>query len=290
MQRFQFAQTNGIYTFEIGNHSDVNLPYHQLMVETSLDQPLARIKVEVRASEDTDWILVSEAQSLPVVGNTASQFCAVAKYYRFTLTGIVGGSGQSVVLRIYDSTSWFGAMPPVGLYEGIRAMTVQSYTEANVKNGLQYECSYYLPSLAAGATASLTFSTGAKPVIVKNRQVAFTGSKVTGRVYSGTTYTGGTVVTPYNLTAISPIASTVVLRLDPTILTPGTEGGAPSHYIGSDLNGNQQAGTFVSPDVERILAPFTVYRLAITNDDIEATKLSVYLTWYEGTPDLPRVF
>lgn len=289
MQRFLIPQVNGVYEFQVGNNADVGLPYHKLMLEVTLDQPGARMKVETRPTEDADWVPVSEAASLTIVNTLDTMFCSVAKYYRFTITGIVGGSGHTIIVRIFDALSWLGAMPPVGLYEGLRAMTVQSYTEANVKNGVQYECSIYVGALAGGANIDLVFNTGSKPVIVKNRQVGFTGVGLEAIVYGGTTFTGGTTVPVYNLTALNPVATTVQVLLNPTILTTGTEGGARSHYIGTSSGAGNQVGTFVAPDTERVLAPFTTYMLRLTNLDSQAIKATVYLTWYEGTLDLPRL-
>lgn len=38
----------------------------------------------------------------------------------------------------------------------------------------------------------------------------------------------------------------------------------------------------------RVLKPNTKYLLRITNNDAAAQKIAAYLTWYEGTPDLPE--
>lgn len=171
---------------------------------------------------------------------------------------------------------------------GLRAFVVQSYTEANVKNGLQYEFSGDTPVFAAGAANRLIFITGAKPVIIKSRVLSFTATKVTATVYRSPTYTGGTPQTPFNLNDINPVTSTVTVITGATVTNNGTQFGAVNYLYGTSGVGNSQSGTFVSPGIERVLQPNTTYMLETVNSGEGTHSISAYLTWYEGIPDLPR--
>lgn len=176
---------------------------------------------------------------------------------------------------------------PYGLYLGTRAMTQQGYTEANVKNGLQFESSSGHVVLTPGATHDVIFITGAKPVIIKGRQIKFNGILLSTRVYRDPIYTGGTPVTPFNMNDINPEATTVQLLSGATITDPGTEFGAPTFELGSSGIGNEQISVYNFTGVERILRPNTVYLQRTTNLDASNQTIVGVLTWYEGTPDFP---
>lgn len=176
---------------------------------------------------------------------------------------------------------------PVGLFNGNRAITQQNYTEANVKNGSQFELSSAPVSLSAGANLDLVFITGNVPVIIKGRTVKFNGILLTTRVYRAPTYTGGAPVTPFNLNDINPNATTVQILAGATVTSPGIEFGAPTYEIGSAGLGNVQISTYSTLGVERVLRPNTVYLQRTTNDDTSAQLVTGALTWYEGFTDLP---
>lgn len=173
-------------------------------------------------------------------------------------------------------------------FRGHRALTTQSYTETNTKNGLQYEASWYNATVAAGASFDVEFNTGAKPVIIKNRQIAFTGVGVTINVYEAPTTSGGTAGTVYNLNRIKSVATTVSHKIAPTVSAPGTQIGATTYGFGGTGVGQTIVSSFAAPDVGRVLKPNTKYLLRITNNDAAAQKVAAYITWYEGTPDLPE--
>jgi len=176
---------------------------------------------------------------------------------------------------------------PDGLFSGTRATTIQNYTEANVKNGVQFEISSPVTSLAAGANLDVIFITGSKPVIIKGRTIKFNGVFLTTRVYRDPSYTGGTPVTPFNLNDINPVDTTVQVISGATVSSPGTEFGAPTYEIGSSGIGNVQISTYSTQGIERELRPNTVYLQRTTNGDGTAQSVTGALTWYEGAPDLP---
>lgn len=229
------------------------------------------------------WLPVYHGALLPLVGPLTLNTQAGVAQYRVTLAGLVGGSGLSA----WVSSGTGGGGIPDGAFTGLRAMTVQSYIEANVKNGVQFEASAYIPALAGGANNDTVFITGAKPVIVKSRQIGFDGSGILARVFRAPTYTGGTPVPIYNLNTVTPVTATVTGLGGSVVTAAGTEIAAPAAMIGSDIPGSATQGTYGVAGSERLLAANTTYLLRLTSLDNVAQQVSVYLTWYEGQPDLP---
>lgn len=173
-------------------------------------------------------------------------------------------------------------------FRGLRALVTQSYTEANVKNGVQFEASGYNAAVAAGGNFDVEFNTGSKPVIIKDRQIAFTGTGITVNVYETPTTSAGTAGTVYNLNRINPVAATVSFKTAPTVTGTGTQVGTTNYGIGGSGVGQTVVSAFSSQGAERILKPNTKYLLRITNNDAAAQKIAAYLTWYEGGTDLPE--
>lgn len=173
-------------------------------------------------------------------------------------------------------------------FRGLRSLMTSSYVEANVKNGLQFEASEYNAAVAAGASFDIEFQTGTKPVIIKDRQVAFTGAGITANVYEAPTTSAGTAGTVHNLNRRNPIAATASYKTAPTVTAAGTQVGATAYGLGGTGVGPSVVSAFVTPGVERVLKPSTKYLLRITNNDAAAQRIAVYITWYEGTPDLPE--
>lgn len=173
-------------------------------------------------------------------------------------------------------------------FRGLRAPVTQSYTEANVKSGLQFEASGIAPTLAAGANFDVEFLTGAKPVIVKGRQISFTGTQVTATVFEAPTTSGGTTVNSYNLNRINPVATTCSIKTGVTVTATGTQISTPTYGIGSAGSGNSTNSSYVIEGVERVLKPNTKYLLRITNNDSSTRAVAAVFSWYEGTPDLPE--
>lgn len=203
---------------------------------------------------------------------------------RLSLAGVAGVTGATAFIWRDDESM---EAAPAGAYSGLRALTTQSYNEANVKNGVQYEISADTPALAAGANTDVIFTTGVNPVLIKGRQVKFNGLSLVTRVYRAPTFTGGTVTPYFNLNDRNPVTGTAVVRTGATVTAPGTEFGAPTFDLGSSGVGNSSLSTYSVPGIERLLAPNTTYLLRITNDSAAVQRVTSYLTWYEGGTDLP---
>jgi hypothetical protein len=223
----------------------------------------------------------ASASGWPLVGSSAVELS------KANGDKLYGKSSGNAVVQL-DSAQFPDSFPP-GVFAGLRAMTIQGYTEANVKNGVQYEVASYNAALAASGNVRTIFVTGAKPVAVKARLVSFDGAGIEARVYKGATYTGGTAVPYFNLSDINPVVGTVQLIAGATISAVGTEFGARSYLIGSVSPGSQTVGAFGVTGQERNLAPNTTYMLELVSmDAAKAQRVAAYLSWYEGGLDLPR--
>lgn len=181
----------------------------------------------------------------------------------------------------------YSTIAPAGVFEGTRAITIQGYTEANVKNGLQFNASRRVVGLAAGANADSILLTGNKPVILKARKIGYTGNGVAAAIYRQTIYTGGTPSEINNPNDLNPVATTVTLLTAPTITNIGTLTTAVAYSEGNISNQGKGSTESVLGE-EVIMLPNTAYLLRVTSLDTAAQNFNAYLSWYEGTPDLPR--
>lgn len=174
---------------------------------------------------------------------------------------------------------------PTGVAEGLRALTVQFYTEANVKKGLQHEGSTVI-TLAGNASNNTIFKTGSKPVALKGRIINFSGVGVVGEIYKNPTYTGGTSVSYQNASDINPVAGESQIIVGATITADGILAFAPTPAFGNSSN-QGKGGLLPSLGDEKNLKPNTTYLLRLRSLDSQSQQVSSFLTWYEGPLDLP---
>jgi len=180
---------------------------------------------------------------------------------------------------------------PQGAFTGLRAMTTQGYIEANIKNGLQFYVrkSYPLGSeIAGGDSVDLLFRTTTKTVIPKSRVVSYIGEEFQIEVFESPTLTDdGTPINPANFNRVNPVASTVEFYESPTVTADGTLiDPEPEYYYGSGSAG-QRIATTLPEGRERILPANTDYLIRITNNSNNDGRISYFLDWHEGDPDLP---
>lgn len=201
---------------------------------------------------------------------------------------------ESIVAPSWEDPKTVGAQNAAltvvdeSLRNGTQAVIVQSYTEANVKNGLQYYMRLHAASVAVAGVLNLRFQTGAKPVIIKAREVSFNATNIVEYVaQEGGTYTGGSAVSVENENRVNPVPSTVLLS------TGGTIGGTPVVFrrkriysAGSTTGGSSKVGTDVLGR-ETVLKPNTLYTVTLTNVAGATAEIQLELSWFEGTPDLP---
>ena len=208
---------------------------------------------------------------------------------RVDMSGVTGFTSYRVIIwRADDSVS----MIPSGAFSGNRAITVQPYTEANVKAGLQF----YLRAvwgltdvIAAGTTRKISVITGAKPVLIKLREFSYIAEEITLRLFSGASgVTGGTALTINNYNAVAPVAATVSARKNVTTVSDGVlfDGGDSDIFLGA-ASAPQRGAASLPDGRERVLPPNTSYIVAITNSGGGNARCRYFLDWYEGGTDLP---
>lgn len=177
-------------------------------------------------------------------------------------------------------------------FKGLRGLVTQPYTEANVKNGLQFYLRASWPladAIAAGSTKKIWFKTGSKPVVVKLRDFQFISEELSISLFRGPTgVTGGTAITISNYNGLNPIATTVQAKKDVATATDGAPMGDPEYFFGG-ANAPQRAASAIPQGRERILPPDTEFIVAITNTGAGSSRAEYFLDWYEGIPDLPEV-
>jgi len=205
-------------------------------------------------------------------------------YIRATFTGIPSQP-------VYFSADFFllGSNGPAvdpRVYNGFQGITTQPFTEANVKNGTQFEAATS-GTIAASATIDTVFITGSKPVLIKASDVDIDGAGVTVTLYRTPTYTldSGAPVTPYNLKDSAQLTnpSTVTIRAGVTVQQVGTQVSAPLRIVGGNNPGSQSTPTGRIRGLDRELQPNTTYlRRVVSNDASESQTIATYSTWYEG--------
>lgn len=174
---------------------------------------------------------------------------------------------------------------PTGIASGDRAMTVQSYTEANSKRGVQHEGSTLLAMPGDGVNDTI-FLTGSLPVAMKGRTINFNGVGVKGEIYTGVTYTGGTPAVYQNASDINPVPGLSQIIVGATVTDPGTLAFAPVYaFDNSSVVG--RGGAVILLGGEKLLKPNTAYLFRLTSLDTQPQSVSSFLTWYEGGLDLP---
>lgn len=170
------------------------------------------------------------------------------------------------------------------MQSGVGAFTTQTYNSVNIKRGVQYEASGFF-TIPAETSVDLVYVSGNSPVILKGKEVFFTGEKIKFEVFSDPTYSGGTSLPVYNMTRINPVPSEAILIASPTVTATGTKTQADRVFLGSASLGANVTAAGASEGLEHVFAPNTAYLERITNMNGTSADVSVYLTWYEGELD-----
>lgn len=202
--------------------------------------------------------------------------------------------GNAVVVLDYNTMN--GGFP-AGVFEGLRAITVQGYPEANVKRGSQFYLRATWPladTIGAGTQRLIYFSTGAEKVTVKIRQFSYFAEELYIKLWQGPTgVTGGTDLDINNYNGVNPnttIAADIVAKKNVTVTTKGTEfgGSDAEYYFGANSVGNRTQGS-IPEGRERILPPNTEFIVEIGNSGSGAARAQYFIDFYVGELDLPLV-
>ncbi len=159
---------------------------------------------------------------------------------------------------------------PIGLYHGLEATPTQNYTEINSKKGEQQYIQLAL-ALTAGTTTKIAFTTGSKPVLVKQRDFSARGEQVSIQ----------------NFNDRNPVTGSVVVKSGVTTTSNGVSWGDPQTIYGVNQQ-SQRVGQLISSGAERVLAANKTYLIAITNGTGDST-CEYFLSFREGDTDYPRL-
>lgn len=201
---------------------------------------------------------------------------------------LAGTNAVTAFVRVWRGDE-AGSGIPDGAFSGLRAMTTQSYIEANVKYGLQFYLQHSLPQLPATTGAyKLLFTTGAKQVLIKGREMYGIGELISIQLYKQPTAPtpGGTLLTVQNFNDVSPVATTVTIRGGVTTTSDGTPWGDPQRLFGQNAAG-QRSGSGLAQGGDRILKANSTYLVFFRNTGSGTADIDYFLTWYEGGTDLP---
>ncbi len=237
---------------------------------------------------DSNWypirtVELSDTQSFRFTGSVGQ--------YRFTLSNSSGTEdiliedvgGKQVGDGPGYGASEVGIQPSQDMRDNLESITVQGFTEANSKQGRQYEAVVRIPSLAGGASTYVGLTTGSDPLVIKQRDVYGGYVDADFTVYEGSAYTGGTAVPTSNNNNILPRDCLSTVSLAPTVTTEGNVFGAVTPLIGSEGVGNRTITTFGGNAGEKVLAANTQYLGKFTNNDSKAMEVTVLrLYFYEG--------
>lgn len=205
---------------------------------------------------------------------------------------LAGTNAVTAYLRVWRGDDASSGIPS-GAFSGTRALTVQFYPEANVKNGLQYNLRAVWPiadSIASGTSRKVWFKTTTKPVIIKIRDFQYVAEELKIELFQGPTgVSGGTVLGIHNYNGVNPVATTVQAKKNVTITSNGTQfdHDDPEYFFGSANDPQRQSATAFPLGRERILPANTEFAVVISNTGTGVGRVQYYLDFFEGGTDLP---
>lgn len=180
---------------------------------------------------------------------------------------------------------------PDGLYSGTRAITTQNYTEANVKNGRQFEASTYTAAFPGLASSGYVVVTGPDTVVLKGRTISVSGLGLKLEMFLAPTYTGGTPISIFTLNHRNSFGTNVQIIAAPTVTADGVKVACDKYVFGSDLQGGTSVSSATlfteASGLEMVLPANSVFYFKSTSLDTDPQRVFSYNTWYEGDTDLP---
>lgn len=179
---------------------------------------------------------------------------------------------------------------PKGVFDGTRAITIQGYPEANVKNGLQYYTLVNWPLtdvISAGNSVNVVFTTTTKKLLAKTRIVHYAAEEIQLQIIENPTIdVAGTPIAASNYNAVNPVDSTVTIQKGATISGGTAIDPEPEYYFGANATA-QRSGNSIPEGRERVIPAGSTYAIVMTNTGSGNARLQYYLDWFEGEPDLP---
>lgn len=195
--------------------------------------------------------------------------------------------GKGLAFAVESGTD---GTPPEGIYEGLRAMTFQEYSEANKKNATQFAASRLITATNTTTQYDSILVLGDKPIDLKSREFAYTGLGVIADIFENPTYTiTGETDPVYSANGITASNFDFLLYAGVafTLSTTGTKFAPTIYAIGptSQQSKGQPNGLYGS---NYILSPNKSYLLRFSSRDTQSQEIAVRIEGYNGFLDLPR--
>lgn len=170
--------------------------------------------------------------------------------------------------------------------QGVAAVTYQPYDEVNKKRGVQWAASRRVEGAAEGVAYYSVIEVGSKPIDLKRREFAFSGTEVIADIFQDPNYTGGTIDPVYNANGYTaqPPSFEFTLKAGVDVTNEGAMF-APSIYaIGSESNQSKGIANALYGS-NYILKPNTKYLLKFHSNDPLQQNIAVRIEGYEGELD-----
>ncbi len=172
-------------------------------------------------------------------------------------------------------------------FAGRRQVTTQTTIEANIKRGIQFDCSIRFSSIDAnGGTQTMGITTGDERVIIHERYIAFDGgaTEIQYQASKKCEYTGGDPIQKRNNNHRSKNTGKFTVVSNPAVSNQGElyldpfsiiSGGAGSSKVGTEGRGKIT-----------ILEPNTQHVFSFTNPSAQvASPVFWWITVSEGDPE-----
>lgn len=169
--------------------------------------------------------------------------------------------------------------------DGGKALTIQRFVEAHIKEGRQYAGAFYEPELAAQATADIILQVGPSASMqLRAINIQFDGAIVSTQWFREPTFTGGSPIDLFNYNDAAAVEADLSVLGGATVTDPGTAMSPRIYSIGTATQGNRvTTSESDDPDIDRILEPDTTYLFRVTNEDTnQPCRVAGSATWYQG--------
>ena len=269
---------NGHYVVDVGSQ----LGQIDLKIVTSKAPTAGSVIISAVTYTGNSYVMTREGIDLATLADGPISLGEYGHFKAFVVqvVGIAGEDLTPLELWVCESLS----SGPTEVFTGQRAMTVQSFTEANVKRGLQF---YARASgiVAANTSWMLGVRVGPQPVVVKARECYSNAETLMVQVYKECEFIDGAPMRVENYNDLTPVGSTTEILTGIVPTDEGVTWGGQERLWGDGKVGQHLAPW--APGVERVLAPGRIYIVEIRNLGATVCEVDYGLTWFEGWPDLP---
>ena len=212
---------------------------------------------------------------------------------------------QTGILIAYDANDAETPSIDDEVYTGGQALTNQSLTEANTKNGVQFSTSNMFSGVTNNEILDTIIITGDKYVILKQQSTDIDGNGLVIDWYKDPVYTGGADVTAgvYNQFPSNALTTSIQIigvkatnpegfdfsvddTSKPVVTSVGTRIHPTVHMVGTSGQGNRVVATGRTEGLDFILDKNSVYLYRKVALSATAQRVAGFSTWYEG--DLSR--